>query len=487
MDFRLIARLLSLLFGIFSVGVLLPLVTAIFFDTENISNFVTTLAVSGGISLALRRYGAGKINQKLRIREAFVLLTFGWTMICVMGTIPYAMVGTMDLPTSFFESVASFTTTEVCAADSYDFFPPSILVWRGLAHWAGAVGVIMMFIIVMPQMNSGVGNLFNAELPCVVADRTVPKIKEAAFLVFKIYNAFFWFEVLLLVLIGTPFLQSINYALLSMSTGGFSYFYSGEFFAFDNLAMEVICLTFMIIGSVNFSLYYKIWRGDWNAVREDVEHRYYFLWLLVCGSIMALDLFFNDYYDIQNSAYMGFMHSISFGSTTGLAYADFDKWPSISRLVIFVMMFVGGCSGSSAGGIKIGRVVILLKASWAELQRTLHPNMVYSLKMGDRIIAPEVVRNVTRFFFMYLSVFIVLTLLISLSGISIVDSMSIIAACLSSVGLAMGIVGPTTLAFNDVPNFGKLIACIAMLLGRIEIFAFLVVLRPDFWRNKTNW
>lgn len=487
MDFRLIARLLSLLFGIFSVGLLLPLGTAIFYDTDNISNFVTTLAVSSGLALALRRYGAGKIKQKLRIREAFVLLTFGWTLICIIGTIPYAMVGTMDLTTSFFESVASFTTTEVCSADSYDFFPPSILVWRGLAHWAGAVGVIMMFIIVMPQMNSGVSNLFNAELPSVVSDRTVPKIKEAAFLVFKIYNTFFFLEVLLLVLIGTPFLQSLNYALLSMSTGGFSYFYSGEFFAFDNLAMEIICLTFMVIGSVNFSLYYKIWRRDWKAVKEDVEHRYYFLWLTVCGSIMALDLYLTNYYDLQNSFYMAFLHSISFGSTTGLAYDDFDKWPGISRMVIFIMMFVGGCSGSSAGGIKIGRVAILLKASWAELKRTLHPNMVYTIKTGNRIIQPEVIRNVTRFFFMYIFVFVILTLLISLSGIGIMDSMGIIAACLSSVGLATGIVGPTTLAFNDVPNFGKFIACIAMLLGRIEIFAFLVVLRPDFWRNKTNW
>ena len=487
MDFKLIARLLSLLFTIFSVGLLLPLATAIFYDTENILNFVVTLAISGSLSYGLRRYGSGTLNQKLRIREAFVLLTFGWTMICVMGTIPYAMVGTMDLTTSFFESTASFTTTEVCSADSYDFFPPSILVWRGLAHWAGALGVIMMFIIVMPQMNSGVSHLFNAELPSVVADRTVPKIKEAAFLVFKIYNTFFWFEVLLLWLIGTPFLKSVNYALLSMSTGGFSYYYNGEFFAFENLGLEIICLIFMIIGSTNFSLYYKIWRRDWQAVKEDTEHRYFYLYLVLAGLVMSLDLYFTNYYDFSDSFYMGFMHSISFGTTTGLAYADFDKWPGISRMMIFIMMFIGGCSGSSAGGIKVGRVVVLLKASWAELKRTLHPNMVYTIKMGDRVIAPEVVRNVTRFFFMYLFVFAILSLVISMSGIGILDSMGIIAACLSSVGLSSGIVGPSTLAYNDVPNFAKFIACIAMLLGRIEIFGFLVVLNPDFWRNKANW
>lgn len=487
MDYKLIARLLSTLLGIFSIGLLLPLGTAIFYDQENILNFIVTLAISGGLCFALRRYGSGKMNNKLRIREAFVLLTFGWTLLCILGAIPYAMVGTMDLATSFFESVASFTTTGASTADTYDFFPASILVWRGLSHWAGAVGVIMMFIIVMPQMNSGVGHLFHAELPSVVADRTVPKIKEAAFLIFKIYNTLFFTEVLLLWLIGTPFLQSLNYALLSMSTGGFSYYYNGEFFAFDNTAMEIICITFMLIGSTNFSLYYKIWRRDWHAVKEDVEHRYYFLYLFLAGSIIALDLYFANYYDFSNCMQLGIAQAISFGSTTGVAYADFDKWPGVSRMIIFIMMFIGGCSGSSAGGIKVGRILVLLKASWVELKRTLHPNMVYTIKMGDKIIAPEVVRNVTRFFFMYLFVFAILTLLISITGIGIFDSMSIIASCLSSVGLGCGIVGPTTLAYNDVSNFGKVIACMAMLLGRIEIFAFLVVLNPDFWRNKVNW
>ncbi len=487
MDYKLICRLAAILCNIFCIGLLLPLGTAIFVDTENIPNFVTAFAVAGILGLALKHIGRGKDNQKLRIREAFVLITFGWTMICILGTIPYAMLGTLDLTTSFFESVAGFTTTEVCSADSYDFFPPSILVWRGLSHWCGAIGVIMLFIIVMPQMNSGASHLFNTELPSVVSDRTLPKIKESAFLVFKIYSSLFWFEVLLLYIFGTPFLQSVNMALASMSTGGFSYFYNGEFFAFDSLSMEIICLTFMIIGSINFSLYYKIWRGDWHAIRDDAEHRYYLLYLLLAAVIMAGDLYFTGYYDLKNSMYQGMLHSISFGSTTGFAYADFDKWPGVSRMVIFIMMFVGGCSGSSAGGMKIGRIAILLKAGWAELMRALHPNIVYSLKVGNRVIAPDVVRNITRFFFMYIFVFVVLTLLIALSGITIMDSMSIIAACLSSVGLASGIVGPTTLAFNDVSNYAKLVSCVAMLLGRLEIFAFLVVMRPDFWRTKENW
>ncbi len=483
MDYKLICRLAAILCNIFCIGLLLPLGTAIFVDTENIANFATALLIAGVLALTFKRIGRDKDNKKLRIREAFVLITFGWTIICILGTIPYAMLDNLDLVTAFFESVSGFTTTGASCVASYDLFPPSILVWRGLSHWCGAMGVIMLFIIVMPQMNSGASHLFNAELPNIVGDRTLPKIKESAFLVFKIYASLFCLEVILLMLFGTSFLEAVNMALASMSTGGFSYFYDGSVFAFDNLAMEIICIAFMIIGSINFSLYYKIWRGDWHAIRDDAEHRYYLLWLLFTSALVAGNLYFSDYYGFTESIQQGVRQVVSVASTTGFAFADFEKWPGISRLMVLLLMFVGGCSGSAAGGMKIGRIAILLKASWAELMRALHPNIVYSLKVGGRVIAPEIVRNITRFFFMYIFVFTVLTLLISLSGISLLDSMHTIAACLSSTGIS----GPGSLQFSEISNYAKLVACMAMLLGRLEIFAFLVVLRPDFWRTKKNW
>ena len=190
--------------------------------------------------------------------------------------------------------------------------------------------------------------------------------------------------------------------------------------------------------------------------------------------------------DWENSLRHGLFQAISIGSTTGFASDDFNNWPSFSRYVLLILMFIGGCSGSTAGGMKISRVVILLKASWAELLRTLHPRIVYSIKMGGSVIEPAIIGNITRFFFLYMIVFMVLTIAISLTGISIMESIGIIAACLSSVGPAFGVVGPTS-TYSDISTFGRIVTICAMLLGRLEIFTLLVILRPDFWRNKQNW
>ena len=242
----------------------------------------------------------------------------------------------------------------------------------------------------------------------------------------------------------------------------------------------------MLIASMNFSLYYKIFRGDWEAFKNDTEHRYYLGMLAVAATAIAFDLYNAGYMNFTDSLRHGLFQAISIGSTTGFASDDFNNWPSFSRYVLLILMFIGGCSGSTAGGMKVSRVVILLKASWAELLRTLHPRIVYSLKMGGQVIDPAIIGNITRFFFLYIIVFMVLTIAISLTGISIMESIGIIATCLSSAGPAFGIVGPTS-TYSEISTFGRIITICAMLLGRLEIFTLLVIMRPDFWRNKQNW
>lgn len=242
----------------------------------------------------------------------------------------------------------------------------------------------------------------------------------------------------------------------------------------------------MLIASMNFSLYYKIWRGDWASVRQDSEHRYYLLILTTAAALICGNLYFSGYMDFNSALRHSIFQAVSIGSTTGYASDDYNNWPSFSRSVLLMLMFIGGCSGSTAGGIKITRLVILLKAGWAELLRTLHPRIVYSIRMGEREINPIIVGNITRFFFLYILVFIVLTILISLSGIPIMESMGLIAACMSSVGPAFGIVGPTS-TYNCLSDWARFISIWAMILGRLEIFTLLVIMRPDFWRDKQNW
>ncbi|WP_304158889.1 TrkH family potassium uptake protein [Phascolarctobacterium succinatutens] len=485
MDSRLVNRLLAKLTIAFSCVLLVPLIAALLADREHIWIFIFTLITTSTIASLFNLFGSRRPRQRLRVREAIAVVGCGWLLVCLMGALPYLFLNPADPIAAVFESVSGFSTTGVTTALSFNDFPPSIRVWRCLTHWTGGIGVIMLFIIIMPQMNSGTSYLFNAELPGGTAERTLPKIKESAMMILLIYVILTAVEVALLLLAGLPIFQALNLALATMATGGFSY-YHDSLISFRSVYVEIIAIVFMLIASMNFSLYYKIWRGDWASVRQDSEHRYYLLILTTAAALICSNLYFSGYMDFNGALRHSIFQAVSIGSTTGYASDDYNNWPSFSRSVLLMLMFIGGCSGSTAGGIKITRLVILLKAGWAELLRTLHPRIVYSIRMGEREINPIIVGNITRFFFLYILVFIVLTILISLSGIPIMESMGLIAACMSSVGPAFGIVGPTS-TYNCLSDWARFISIWAMILGRLEIFTLLVIMRPDFWRDKQNW
>ncbi len=485
MDFKIINRLLGNLTSAFCVALLIPLLAACIVDKDHIWIFVFTIVLCYTVSSLFGMYSSNRTNQRLRGREGTAIVGCGWILICLLGALPYLLFNPADPLAAVFESVSGFTTTGVTTVESFNEFPPSILVWRCLTHWMGGIGVIMLFIIVMPQMNSGANFLFNAELPGGIGERTLPKIKESAILILSIYLCLTLLAMLLFLLCGVPVYQAINMALATVATGGFSYFHE-SLIRFDNIAVEIVCIFFMLIASINFMLYYKIWHRHWHEVRGNNELRYYLTMLAVASILICYDLTSSGTMSLDQAIRHSVFQSVSIGSTTGFASADFAKWPPFSRCVLLMLMFVGGCSGSTAGGIKMSRMLILLKAGWAELLRTLHPRIVYSIKIGDKEINPAMVGNVTRFFFCYILCFAILSILISLSGISVMESIGLIAACMSSVGPAFGIVGPTE-TYSNLSNWARFISIWAMLLGRLELFTLLVILNPELWREKQNW
>lgn len=486
MNSQLVNKLLSDLAIAFSAVLVIPLLVALAVDREHAWLFVFSLIVSSTVASVFALYGNTRRNyQRLGVKEAMAVVGCGWWMVCLLGALPYLFLNTADPLAAVFESVSGFTTTGVTTVLSFNDFPPSILVWRCLTHWTGGIGVIMLFIMIMPQMNAGTNYLFNAELPGGFAERSMPKIKESALLILIIYVSMTFVEIVLFLLAGVPIFQAMNLALATMATGGFSYFHD-SLISFDNVAVEIISVVFMLIASMNFSLYYKLWRRDWESLRQEVEARYYLMFLAVAALLMGADLYLTGYMSGFNSVRHAVFQAISIGSTTGFASDDFNQWPSFSRNILLILMFVGGCSGSTAGGIKISRLIVLFKAGWAELLRTLHPRIVYSIKMGERNIEPSTVGNITRFFFMYIMVFVILVIAISLSGISIMESIGLIAACMSSVGPAFGVVGPTS-TYNSLSDWARFVSIWAMILGRLEIFTLLIIMRPDFWRDDKNW
>ena len=484
MNHGLILNLLGNLCIAFTCINLLPLCASLLYDFASLPMFLGTMVFSGGLAFFFKRYGKYKENQRMRIREAVVVVGMGWILVCSMGAIPYFLAGDYNLVTALFESTSGFTTTGVTTVNSFHEFSLPLRIWRCLTHWCGGIGVIMLFIIIMPRMNNGAGYLFNAELPGGMGERTLHHIKESARFMLSVYLGLTTLNFIFLLLAGLDFWHAMNASLATVATGGFSFYHDS--LVSHSIFVDIISIIFMLSSSVNYSIYYKILRRDWAGMKEEPEHRYYFAWLFVACLLIIIDLFIEGNMSFGDVLRFGIFQTVSVGSTTGFASVDFDKWPAFTRYVLFVLMFVGGCSNSTAGGIKISRMVILLKASWAELLRTIHPRIVYTIRFGKRIIDPSTVGNITRFFFLYILVFIVLTILISISGVGVMDSMGLIAALLSSVGPAFGIVGPT-MHYGDISTYGRCICIIAMLLGRLEIFTILVVFQPDFWTYKKTW
>lgn len=485
MDFRVVMRLLGKLAMAMAALMLIPLLYACIYENKEILSFIGSIFITLGVSFFLQFFGIESQRQRLRVREAAALMGTGWLLVCILGALPYIFGSELGLLGSIFESVSGFTTTGVTTLNDFFELPHSVLIWRCMTHWVGGIGVIMLFICIMPQVNSGTNYLFNAEMPGAVVEKTLPKIKESALLLISLYCGLTFLACLLFLLAGVPFTMALNASLATMATGGFS-FYHDSLITFSSVAVEIIAVFFMLVASINFSLFYAVMRGDWTSLKNSAEVRYYLGLIIVAGFMVSSNLFYEEHMNLAQSFRHGYFQVVSIASTTGFASDDFDKWPSFSRYMLFVLMFIGGCGGSTAGGIKISRMVILLKAGWAELLRTLHPRIVYSIKFGDRVIEPEVVGNITRFFFLYIIVFISLTVIVSVDGLTMMDSMGLIAACMSSVGPAFGIAGPTS-NYAALPDFARFIAILAMLLGRLEVFSLLVIMQPNFWRDKHNW
>ncbi len=485
MNIRLVMYLLGKLSIACAVAMVVPMIVALLLREYMSLAFIFSVLISAFIGSKLISKGKNNRHARLSLREALATVGCGWLLVCFLGAIPYYLSGMVNPIGAVFESTSGFTTTGVTTLSSLGDFPDSLLVWRSMTHWIGGIGVIMLFITIMPQVSSGANYLFNAEIPGPAAERTLPKIKESALVIFTVYIFFTLLTIIALKVAGMSWFMAMNQALATVATGGFSY-QNQSLMEFETVYVELVVIITMIAASLNFTLYYKIYQHNFKVFWMDTERKAYFWIIGIAILLITWNLYYTDYSDVTTSFRYALFQVVSVASTTGFASSDFNKWPDFSRYLLLLLMFIGGCSGSTAGGIKVSRFVILLKVTWAELRRTIHPHLVYSIKMGGRNVPPVIVGNVTRFFYLYITVFSILTLLISLTGLSMLDSMGLIAACMSSVGPAFGIVGPTS-TYADISNFGRLVTIAAMILGRLEIFTLLIIMRPDFWRGKRNW
>jgi trk system potassium uptake protein TrkH len=415
-------------------------------------------------------------------REGFLVVTLAWALAAVFGGLPFMIYGvTPTFADSFFETMSGFTTTGASVISGLEHLPRGILFWRAFTQWLGGMGIIVLAIAILPVLGVGGMQLYKAELPSPVKDKITPRVVDTAKLLWGVYVAISIAEFLLLMLGGMSAFDAACHTFATMATGGFGN-YDASIAHFKSLYIEGVIIFFMAVAGMNFALHYRLFTGDIKSFFGDSELRFYLLIILIATVIVTVDLHLNLFYTLGKALRASLFQVVSIMTTTGFVTDNFDKWPLSSRIILLLLMFIGGCAGSTGGAIKCLRFLLIIKHSYLEFYRLIHPHAVVVVKLGNKTVPADIMASIRSFFFLYISTAIVATLCLAFMGLDLVSSFSAVATTLGNVGPGLGLVNPMS-NFFEVPQAGKWLLSFCMLLGRLEIFTVLVLLIPDFWKK----
>ncbi len=416
------------------------------------------------------------------VRDGFAIVTFGWTVFALFGALPFWLSGSIPSPLdALFETMSGFTTTGASILTDVEALAPSLLFWRALTHWLGGMGIIVLSLAILPMLGVGGMQLFKAEVPGPTADRLKPRIQDTAKLLWGVYVLLTILQTLLLMAGGMSFLDSVCHAFATMATGGFST-RNASVAAYGSAYIDWVVILFMFLAGVNFSLHYQALRGRLVTFRRNEEFLFY---LAITLTATGLLVFFN-----HGTVYGGLLENLRYSAfqvtsiltTTGFATADYEKWPVITQYLLVSLMFIGGCAGSTGGGMKVARILLLFKHAHVQLYRLIHPRAVRLVKLGSLPVDREVMQAILGFFALFMGVFVVASFLLAACGMDLVSSGAAVIATLSNIGPGLGSVGPVD-NYAHIPAFGKGVLVLCMLMGRLELFTVLVLIFPSFWRR----
>lgn len=485
MEQMLVLRMLGILSLVMSAAMLPCLGVALLQEKNMLLPFLGTALL--GLAFGVYALNTTVYRRKLRlsIRGGAMFLGAAWLYTSILAALPYYASGDFSLAKALFESASALTTTGVSSVLEGAPYPQSLLLWHQICQWLGGIGAIIIFSIIMPQLGSSAANLFSAEVQGNSAERTMPHVREAVRIIVLLYLGMTAVEMLILWFLGQPLEMALKLAATTISTSGYLHHRSYLAECNDPL-LEGVLILFMIIGSCNFVLYYRLLQRRWDVFKKDTERNWYVAVLFCLTLLVSFNLWQSGVYAIGQSLRYGLFQVVSIMSTAGLATQDFSQWPAFSRLLLFYAAIIGGCSASTAGGVKVSRLVVLLKVCGQEIMRTLHPHMVGVITMSGRPVPSQAIIGVGRYFFLYFIVFIGLSMLYSLTGEDMLESMATVVVFLSNVGSAYGIMGEGT-TFASLNGLGYLVLYITMIMGRIELFALVMFMHPDFWAKKRGW
>ncbi len=427
-------------------------------------------------------------SDELRPKEGFFVVSGTWFLVSLAGGLPFYLSGVFpdhsftSFVRAFFESASGFSTTGATIFTDVEALPKAILLWRSISHWLGGMGIIVLSLLVLPLLGVSGFQLFRAEAPGIKTDmsRIHPRIKDTAQTLWLVYLFLTFVETILLWLGGMSWFDAINHAFATMATGGFST-KNNSIEYFNSRYIEGIITLFMFIAGANFTLHYYGMRGKLVAYFKDFEFRWYVAISLVAATLIGVSLWHSGT-SITDAIFLSFFQVATIITTTGFSSADFELWPRLALLTLLMLMFVGGCAGSTGGGIKVMRVVLFFKLAYSELFRLVHPNAINRVKIGWQPVSEKMAFHVWGFLFWTLAVFSISSMLIFMSGVDFGSSLSSVISCLGNIGPGFASIGPSENYAHFSP-FVHLVQIFCMITGRLELFTVLILFAPAFWKN----
>lgn len=481
MNYGIVIKILGNILMVEGLLMIPSLLVSIYYGQDDRLSFIISilLTISIGFIMSKRKSASEKIKSK----EGLAIVALTWVLVSFFGSLPFVISGNIpSLIDAFFETVSGFTTTGSTLVNNIETFPKGILFWRSFTHWIGGMGILVFTIAVIPTLGIGGFQIFKAESPGPVKDRIVPKIKDTAKILYTTYIIMTIVQVVFLLFGKMPLYEAVVHAFGTVGTGGFST-KSASIGAFNSTYIDMVIGVFMVLSGVNFSLYYSLYKGRWREVLKNNELRLYIGIVLVSTLLIGFNLYFTSYSNIGTAFRDSFFQTGSIITTTGYATADFDLWPTFSKAILFLLMFIGGCAGSTSGGMKDIRILVLFKIIKKQIVKIFHPRAVVPIKVDGKTVSDDTSSGITAFFILYIFIFAISTIIVSLEGISIQDAASAVATTLGNVGPGFGVIGPT-LTFSEFSDISTLFFSFLMLLGRLELFTIIALLTPRNLRNE---
>ncbi|GAL68107.1 TrkH family potassium uptake protein [Jejuia pallidilutea] len=495
LNYKIIFHFLGLLI-LFNGGFMLLSTLVSFLYNDGVTN---NLSIAAIITLALGSLAmlfTRKHNKEMNKREGYIVVAFGWIIMALTGSLPYVVTGSIpNFTNAFFETMSGYTTTGASILNDIEAMPKGILFWRSLTHWIGGMGIIVLAIAILPLLGIGGMQMFAAEAPGPSADKLHPRITDTAKRLWLIYFGYTAAETLLLNVAGMSFFDAINHALCTVSTGGFSTKNASVAHWNGQPIIQYIIILFMFLAGTNFVLSYFAFKGKVQKVLHDEEFKLYFRFVAIFTIIAAVLIYFRadvsvssiDHPMVWGEGESAFRHALfqvlAIVTTTGFVTADYTLWTPFLVVFFFGLMFLGGSAGSTSGGVKVVRHLLLIKNGFLEFKRALHPSAILPVRYNMKAISGDIVFNILGFFILYMLSFIIGALVFSMFELDFASAIGLSASSLGNVGPALGDFGPVN-NYAALPPLAQWWASFLMLIGRLELFTVLVLFTPFFWRNR---